>query len=76
MGKDTRIYNRFEWWSIADCACVYCINYAGEDRLCPLDACCCEDIRLEAVRRRDALLREYDEDGRAQIGQAAVSCLA
>gem|GEM_PF-4280583 len=21
MGENTRIYNRFEWWSVEDCAC-------------------------------------------------------
>ena len=51
MGKNTRIYDRFEWWNVADCSCEHCLHYAGKDRPCPLEACCCEDIRQEAIRR-------------------------
>ena len=46
-----RIYNRFEWWSVADCACEHCVHYAGKKRPCPLDACAIEDVRQEAIRR-------------------------
>ena len=51
MGKNTRIYDRFEFWSVEDCACEYCVHYGGKDRPCLLDVCCCDDIRQEAVRR-------------------------
>jgi len=52
MGRsnNTRIINKFEFWSVADCACEFCINYT-KDQPCPLDVCCIEDIRQEAIRR-------------------------
>ena len=52
MGRsnNTRIINKFEFWSVADCACEFCINYT-KDQPCPLDVCRIEDIRQEAVRR-------------------------
>jgi len=53
MGRSSkRIYNKFEFWSIADCDCSLCQHYAGKDKPCPLDVCCIEDIRQEAIRRR------------------------
>jgi len=51
--KNTRIINKFEFWSVADCACEFCINYT-KDQSCPLDVCCIEDIRQEAIRREQA----------------------
>ena len=51
MGEFTRTYNRFEWWSVADCSCELCANYRGKKQPCPLDVCCIEDIQQEAVRR-------------------------
>ena len=53
-GTGTRIYNRFTYWSVADCACENCVNYAGEGKKCPLDKCCIEDIKREAIRRETA----------------------
>ena len=53
-GKGTRIYNKFEHWSVADCACEHCQHYAGKNKPCPLDKCCIEDIRQEAIRREAA----------------------
>ena len=50
-GTGKRIYNRFEFWSAADCACENCVNYAGKGKPCPLDRCCIEDIKQEAGRR-------------------------
>ena len=46
-----RIYNRFKYWSVEDCACEKCVNYAGKGKPCPLDKCCIDDIRSEAIRR-------------------------
>jgi hypothetical protein len=54
MGSNTRIYHRFEWWSVADCRCELCIHYQGEKRPCPLEVCIVEDIRWEARRREQA----------------------
>lgn len=68
MGRNTRIYNRFEWWSVADCACEYCIHYCGEGRPCPLKVCCCEDIRQEALRREQAAT------GGARMRTEATTC--
>jgi hypothetical protein len=51
MGSFTRIYNKFEWWSVADCACEYCLYWKGAKKGCSLTACACEDIRQEALRR-------------------------
>ena len=51
MANNKRIHNRFEYWSVADCACIYCINYKGKKHPCPPDTCCIEDIRKEAIRR-------------------------
>ena len=57
MSNTTRIYNRWQGYTLADCACIYCIHYAGKDRQCPLEVCCC------AEERREAILREYGETG-------------
>ena len=49
-----RIYNKFDFWSIADCACEFCPFYSEKGRKCTLDVCCCADIKEEAVRREMA----------------------
>ena len=49
--KNTRIINKFEFWSVADCDCSLCLHHAGKDQPCSLDVCCIEDIRQEAIRR-------------------------
>ena len=54
VGDYTRIYERFKWWSVADCSCEFCVHFRGKKRSCPLDVCCVEDIRQEAVRREQA----------------------
>ena len=53
MGNTTRIYNRWQGYTLADCSCIFCVNYAGRDKPCPLEVCCCEE------ERREAYLREY-----------------
>ncbi|MCL2816720.1 MAG: hypothetical protein FWD23_19140 [Oscillospiraceae bacterium] len=50
MGKNIRIYDRFEYWSVADCACEYCVNFV-KNRPCLPEMCCIADIREEAIRR-------------------------
>ena len=67
MGKNTRIYDRFEFWSVADCRCVYCLNYL-KNSPCPLEACCVADVREEALRRE----REAKNGSRER--KEAVSC--
>ena len=55
MGSNTkRIHDKFEFWSTADCDCSLCVNFAGNKKPCPLDVCCIEDIRQEALRRENA----------------------
>ena len=54
MDKSKRIYNRFKWWSVADCACEHCLYWKGQKRGCSLMVCCCDDVRQEAVRREQA----------------------
>jgi hypothetical protein len=54
LKSTTRTYNRFEYWSVDDCSCVYCLFYGGARRGCILDECCCGDIRQEALRREQA----------------------
>ena len=56
MLDNTRIYNRFVWWSVVDCACVHCLYYHGKKRPCSLDNCVVEDIRLEALWRDQTAL--------------------
>jgi len=51
--KAIRIYSKFEFWSVADCACELC-QYYRKNRPCPLDVCCCADIKDEAIRREQA----------------------
>ena len=66
MGDYTRIYNKFEWWSVDDCRCEYCRFYCGKKKPCPLETCDIEDIR------REAFMREYGGYG----DKGTVSCLA
>jgi hypothetical protein len=54
MDDSTRIYDRFEFCSVADCSCEFCVNFRGKSRPCPLEVCCIEDIRQEALRREQA----------------------
>ena len=48
---NTKIYNRFDGYSLADCACKYCLHYLGKNFGCPLSACCCEEEKRLALRR-------------------------
>jgi len=51
MRNNTRIIDKFEHWSVADCDCSQCVHYAGKDNPCPLDVCCIADIKAEAIQR-------------------------
>jgi len=50
-GTATRIYNKFEHWSVADCDCTLCEHYETKGKLCRLEKCCIADIKEEAIRR-------------------------
>jgi len=52
MGENTRIYNRWQGYTVADCRCEHCLFYAGKKRPCPLDICCCKEERQEALQRK------------------------
>ncbi|MDR1014181.1 MAG: hypothetical protein LBL86_04280 [Coriobacteriales bacterium] len=47
----TRIYNRFLYYSVADCRCDLCLYWQGRRCGCLLDICCCQKERDEALRR-------------------------
>jgi len=68
MGSNTRIYNRWQGYTLADCACEYCANYPGKDKPCPLEVCCC------AEERREAFLREFGGYGDTLPDGEATPC--
>ena len=78
MGSNTRVYNKFEFWSVADCACEHCQFYAGKNSTCPLEVCCCGDIRAEAIRREQAASVAHTDDvfvsGRSKGGLINAGC--
>ena len=49
--KNTRIQNKFKWWSVDDCSCRWCLWYKGKKRGCALSECCCAEERAEAIKR-------------------------
>ena len=44
----TRIYDRFQY-HLADTDCSVCLYWKGSKHGCSLTACCCEDIKNEAI---------------------------
>ena len=48
------IYNKFPGYTLEDCDCTLCLHYAGRGNPCPLEVCCCEDEKQEAVERMQA----------------------
>ena len=52
MGNDTRIYDRFAYWSVADCSCEFCKFFISMKKPCPLEVCAIEDILQEAIMRK------------------------
>ena len=53
MGSNTRIYDKFEYWTVADCACRFCVNHI-KTQACSLEVCCIAEIREEATWREQA----------------------
>ena len=51
QGSNTRIYNKFEHWSVEDCDCKHCQHCAGKGKPCPHEKCSIAEIREEAIRR-------------------------
>jgi hypothetical protein len=56
MGPNTRIYNKFEWWSTDDCRCELCLYKGSQKRPCLLDECCCMEERAEALKREQGAM--------------------
>jgi len=52
MGQNTRIYEKFQGYTTADCSCDYCLykTKAG----CSLEVCCCIEEKAEALMREVA----------------------
>lgn len=48
---NTRIYNRFTGYTLADCDCKFCLYYGGKRAGCKASKCCCEEEWTEAVEK-------------------------
>ena len=51
MKSNARVLGRFKGYSLEDCECKYCLYYAGKKNPCPLETCCCENERNEAIKQ-------------------------
>lgn len=54
MKNNTKIYNRFQGYTLEDCDCRYCLYYGGRRKhkiICLADNCVCKDEIKEARRR-------------------------
>ena len=60
----TRIHNKFEGYSLSDCACEFCIHYKGKTKPCGQEVCCCAEEKAEA------LLREVEVENRLAAASA------
>lgn len=54
MTEYTRRYNRFKGYTLKDCACEYCLHFAGRKKPCPLEVCCCADEKRQAIEHERA----------------------
>ena len=48
MGNTVKVYDKFEYF-LDDTDCMYCLYWRGKRRGCSLTACCCDDIKLDAL---------------------------
>lgn len=56
MTENTRIYDRFSGYTVADCDCRYCLYYGGRRKskiTCLADKCVCTDEIRQAKRRKE-----------------------
>ena len=54
MGIYTRIYNRWQGYTVADCDCTFCLYYGGRrggEIQCLVPECVCKEELREALRR-------------------------
>ena len=61
MGQNTKIYKKFQGYSLKDCSCRYCLFNRGGKRGCSLDECCCMEEKIEALMLERGLERENAE---------------
>jgi hypothetical protein len=54
LNSKVRMTDRFKKYTSEDCSCIYCLFYAGRGKLCPLETCCCEQERAEALEQEPA----------------------
>lgn len=54
MKQNTRIYNKWQGYTLADCDCKYCVYYGGKRKskiICLTEKCVCADEIREAAKR-------------------------
>lgn len=54
MKRNTRIYNKWQGYTLADCDCKYCVYYGGKRKYkitCLTEHCVCENEIREAAER-------------------------
>ena len=54
MKRNTRIYNKWQGYTLADCDCRYCVYYGGRRKgkiTCLTEKCVCADEIREAAER-------------------------
>ena len=51
MGKNTRIYKKWQGYSSSDCECKYCLYKTKSG--CSLKECCCAEEKLQALKQTD-----------------------
>ncbi len=55
MKNNTKIYNKFEGYTLEDCNCKYCLYFGGRRRAkvkCLAGKCVCKE-KIEAARRKE-----------------------
>lgn len=54
MKNNTKIYNKWQGYTLADCDCRHCLYYGGKRKskvICLADSCVCKEEIKEARRR-------------------------
>lgn len=62
MKGNTRIYNKWQGFTLADCDCKYCVYYGGKRKgkiFCLTEKCACEDEIRQAKERERRERRIY-----------------
>lgn len=54
--KNTRILDRFNGYTLADCDCSLCLHLSKKQG-CALPECCCAEERADALAREQAAHR-------------------